>query len=226
MKKSSLLILFSNILVLIVMTTGIVLAWLEHQKEGNTILNVQPYQDFAFITSFKNGAEIVKENNLLVLNGNSKTESSDDSLAYIEDLEVSITFIPTVPTYLRVEIFDSWKLRREYSSGRVTEQIVPVMVVDSEGNEINHYEFAEGWYFDKKTGYVYYQNLIPKSNDPVMIPFITNGNGMQANTSTRFSDTYTVYLNLSGGIVQANRYQEIWGIATIPSKPEGGEENA
>lgn len=199
MKNKLIFVLFGFMFVLLI-SSSIVLAWYSDRDDVNLILSNPSYDEIEFVTSF--GEEYIDENGIIIIDG---VESGADKVT-ITDLTVKVKFTPKITSYLRISINDVWKLKRTYDNQKVTEQYISVE------NQIR-YNLAENWVYDPITRYFYYINIIPKSSETLEIDFITSGIGMEETSSLRYTDEYTVRIDFSADVVQANRIEEVWFVS-------------
>ena len=61
-----------------------------------------------------------------------------------------------------------------------------------------------------------------------VIPFVLGGKAYASNLSSFYVETCAVHISISVQVVQANRYEALWGIESIPQSTIllGGEGNA
>ena len=64
-----------------------------------------------------------------------------------------------------------------------------------------------------------YYNMLEKGTDAV-IPFVIKGQPYSSKTSSYYVETCEVNISLSVQVVQANRYEALWGISSIPQPTE------
>lgn len=209
MSKKNFLVICISILV-IILSGSVIFAWLLDSDSGNIEFEQPNYRDFEYNITFNGTNEevVLNENGLLEVIGNLKEPGETGK--YIENLTASISFIPEVAAYLRMKINDSWELTRTYASGRVSVEIIYKETK-------NNFVLADDWYYDENTNYIYYQKYILKSTEKVLIPFIVAGVGIDTGDSIRYTDDYRVIVDFVCDVVQANRFQEIWGIDAIPN---------
>lgn len=225
-KHNSILTMFFTVLILVIFFTSFTLAWIstEVSKEVNTSFG--SFQLSCTLTS--NDQSVVFDHGTYLVNGLSKVDqeslftrlpglSSTVSTSYIESLNVSIAISAEIAGYMRVKLLDEWAVTRKYYD---FDRESSESIFRSDDN-LFPYELADGWVYDKVTRYCYYTKLIEKDTKGT-IPFIVSGTSYTPKTSSFFYELCEVAISTSLEVVQANRYQALWGITSIPS--DGGNQ--
>ncbi|HNZ78077.1 MAG TPA: hypothetical protein PKG96_00530 [Bacilli bacterium] len=171
------------------------------------------------------------EKGLLYINGALKSivleqyeEESEYNPYFLDDFKVKIELTPDITSYLRIKVFDEWKVTRFYYSFN-TEQIYsiyhegdnifPFHLTDEEWRVSGEVGYDSSWYYDAETKYVYYTEPLEKGV-LASLPFIFGGDAYLPRISRTYIDTCDLILNIKVEIVQANRFSQIWGIDEIP----------
>ncbi len=221
-KHNNILTMFFTILILVIFFTSVTLAWIstEVSKQVNT-----SFGSFELSCSLSSNNEgVVFDHGTYLINGLSKVDqeslftrlpqlSNEVSTSYIESLNISIVISAEIAGYMRVKHLDEWAVTRKYYD---FERESSESIFRSDDN-LFPYKLAEGWVYDKVTKYCYYTNLIEKGSENVSIPFIVSGTSYTPKTSSFFYELCEVAISTSLEVVQANRYEALWGIAAIPS---------
>ena len=133
---------------------------------------------------------------------------------YVENLTITISFTKRdIPGYLRVRINDEWIVTRQYLNFDKTSR--EIIFKDQTSSDL--FELEEGWIYDAKTNYYYYTNLIEKGEGELSIPFLEQISAYNPKTSSYYVEVCEVNLSISVQVVQANRYEALWGIQSIPT---------
>lgn len=221
-KHNSILTMFFTVLILVIFFTSFTLAWIstEVSKEVNT-----SFGSFELSCSLTaNDDDVVFYHGTYLVNGLSKVDQENlftrlpglaetNNTSYIELLNISITVSAEIAGYMRVKLLDEWSVTRKYYDfdRESTESIF------RSDDNLFPYVLAEGWVYDKTTRYCYYTKLIEKGSSDLKIPFIVSGTSYTPKTSSFFYELCEVSISTSVEIVQANRYEALWGIASIPT---------
>ena len=222
--KSSYLLFFLLFLITIMISTiSASLAWLS--IEGSKDVTLIP-GTFIVSTNVKEKGEttnITPVNGVFTLNGLS-SENNDSALeilgeenysqysnTLIEELQISINMKADIAGYMRVKLQDEWIVTRKYINfDRTTTSII---FKDQSTNQL--YELADNWVYDEETNYFYYTVLIEKGTE-AEIPFIDEGVAYGSSLSSYYVETCDVNISISVQVVQANRFEALWGIDSIP----------
>lgn len=212
------------ILVLVVFTITQTFAWvsLTNSKEG--VLN---FGDFKVIVSAQDkDTPLVMNQGVFKLNGLSQENyelavpdiqsnypdyiPSTDT--YSADFNMNITITADIAGYMRIKLLDEWVVTRRY----LNFNRVKVEAVFRSGEALFPFELADGWVYDSQSNYCYYTKKIDKGTKKLNIPFIISGIPYEPKKSSAYAETCEVVFGTSIQVVQANRFQEIWGITNIP----------
>ncbi len=236
MKKNKIvLILVIFIVIALTIFGGVTYAWLTSNNSHQ--INIKLGEFEASIVATINDEQVTTDptyEELFRLNGATKelvVEKEDTNKNYLEDLSVNIELRNDIPAYLRVKISDEWVVKRIIGSTEYEEIIAHEngkanVSGNVEGNEdlkriadaICPFNLDTKWFFDEKTGYIYYQDLLDKNLDNMTIPLILNkGYTYNIRSNDIYSETCEVTLNIKVEMVQANRIEAFWGIDTIPT---------
>ena len=220
-KHNSILTMFFTVLILVIFFTSFTLAWIstEVSKEVNT-----SFGSFELSCSLTaNDKDVVFDQGTYLVNGLSKVDQENlftrlpglaetYNTSYIELLNISINVSAEIAGYMRVKLLDEWAVTRKYYD---FDRESSESIFRSDDN-LFPYELADGWVYDKVTRYCYYTKLIEKDTKGT-IPFIVSGTSYTPKTSSFFYELCEVSISTSVEIVQANRYEALWGIASIPT---------
>ena len=214
-KKLSIILLM--FLVFVAAATTVTFAWLSVGDKNDVDLNLGT---FTLETTLKDSeVEANVENGIYILNGLSEDEHNlydpENLSPLVENLNISVKVTAEIAGYLRVKVLNEWIVTKDYRNfDRVVEEIIY-------RDEASYFPFvlAEGWYYDTTTQYCYYTEIIDEgfTGD---IPFITAGSPYVSKTNSSYIETCKVTLSVGVQIVQANRFEAIWGIASIPTGKE------
>ena len=211
-KKLSIVLLMC--LAVIAFATTITFAWLSVGDENDVDLNLGT---FTLSTTLKDKeVEAQVENGIYILNGLSEDEHNlydpENDAPLIENLNISVHVTAEIAGYLRVKVLNEWIVTKDYRNfDRVIEEIIY-------RDESTFFPFvlADGWVYDPITQYCYYTDVIEEGYDQE-IPFITSGSPYVSKTNSSYIETCKVTLSVGVQIVQANRYEAIWGVTSIPT---------
>ena len=220
-KHNSILTMFFTVLILVIFFTSFTLAWIstEVSKEVNTSFG--SFELSCTLTS--NNEDVVFDHGTYLINGLSRVDqeaiftrlpdlAQTVNISYIESLNISIVITAEIAGYMRVKLLDEWAVTRKYYD---FDRESSESIFRSDDN-LFPYELAEGWVYDKVTRYCYYTKLIEKGTKDT-IPFIVSGTSYTPKTSSFFYELCEVSISTSLEVVQANRYEALWGITSIPS---------
>ena len=175
-----------------------------NEKEGNSVEGLTPVEGVYEINGLTN-EENERAKNIL----------GDAHVLYssplIENMSVNINLTAKIPGYMRVKLQDEWIVTRKYINFDRTS--TEVIFKDQSTHIL--YTLADGWLYDNETGYFYYYKMIEEGTDEV-IPFIISGESYISKTSSHYIETCEVNISISVQVVQANRYEALWGIESIP----------
>ena len=226
MIKSSYLSFFLLFLIAIMISTiSASLAWLSIEGSKDVTLTPGTFKIDTLVSEKieDEKVEITPYDGVFTINGLSfeNNENAKNKLGIenyptysdplISNLNIDITLDAEIAGYMRVKLKDEWIVTRKYVNfDRVTTEII---FKDEESAQL--YKLAENWVYDEKTNYFYYTNIIEKG-ESINIPFISSGTSYNPKTSSYYVETCMVNITLSIQVVQANRYEAIWGISSIP----------
>ena len=205
--------------VFIALFAGATFAWLSigDTQDVNLILG-----DFSVSSNVKVGDTQVElsKNGTYLLNGLSQTDKDrydkDNTTPLIENINIQINVTAKIAGYLRVKIFDEWKVTKTYINFNKT--ITEIIFKDA--NEKISFTLADGWYYDSKTQYCYYYNIIEEGFKGTL-NFVTACTPYTSKSNSNYIETCEVALGLSIQICQANRFEALWGIPEIPTPALG-----
>ncbi len=220
-KQNNIPTMFFTILILVILFTSMTLAWISVSDVKNVNTSFGSFELSCSLTA--NDKDVVFDHGTYLVNGLSKVDQENlftrlpglaetNNTSYIELLKISINVSAEIAGYMRVKLLDEWSVTRKYYDfdRESTESIF------RSDDNLFPYELAEGWVYDKVTRYCYYTKLIEKGTKDT-IPFIVSGTSYTPKTSSFFYELCEVSISTSVEIVQANRYEALWGIASIPT---------
>jgi len=219
---------------IILLGTGVTLAWLS--LDGSKLVDLKPgdFEVETVYTDSTDSSSLTAENGVYHFNGLSKIDYTsiekqvdlDITIPgnHLENINIDIKVDAKIAGYLRVKVLDEWVVTRDYFNfDRITTEVVfKEYDKDEEGNIILHFDVAEGWVYDEKTKYYYYSEIIEKGTTDLSIPFITGGISYSPKTSTTYYEVCVASVSSNAEMVQANRYEAIWGITEIPKEVSNG----
>ena len=229
--KFSYISFFLLFLILILLSTiSASLAWLS--SEGSKDVTLIP-GSFVVSTIVKDSTtNLTPINGVFTLNGLTR-ENNDNALSIlgeenyvqysntlIEEMQININLKAEIAGYMRVKLQDEWIVTRKYINFDRTS--TNVIFKDTSTNKL--YTLAANWVYDNNTNFFYYTELIEENFDGT-IPFVEAGKAYSSSLSSYYVETCAVNISISVQVVQANRYEAIWGIASIPQPTveTGGE---
>ena len=221
-KIVTLLLLFFAFTALFV---GGTLAWLSIGDTQNTNLNLG---DFTVSSIVKDGNNIatLSDKGTYLLNGLTEEDKNrydaSNPNPLVQNLTIQVKVTAKIAGYLRVKIFDEWKVTKTYIN--FNKEITEIIFKDA--NEKISFTLADGWYYDSKTQYCYYYNIIEEGFEGTL-NFVTACTPYTSKSNSNYIETCEVALGLSIQICQANRFEALWGIPEIPTPALGnltGEE--
>ena len=132
---------------------------------------------------------------------------------HVDGMNINVSVSCESSGHIRIKVLDEWLVTRKYIN--FNSSTTEVVFKD----DVNYfpYKLADGWFYDVETKYCYYENVLNRG-DHNNIPFITSCENYAPKTSTLFVETCQVNIAVVTQVVQANRYQEVWGITHIPVK--------
>ena len=221
-------------ILIILLGTGITLAWLS--IDGSEEIDFKP-GDFTINTLYVDSntdSILTSENGVYYFNGlteidyNSIKDRVNESIFvpgyYLENININVKVSAKIAGYLRIKVLDEWTVTRDYFNfDRITtESIFKEYDEDENGNIILHFDIAEGWVYDEKTKFYYYSEMIEENTTDLSIPFITGGISYSPKTSNTYYEVCVVDVSSITEMVQANRYEALWGITEIPKEVSNG----
>lgn len=217
MTNKKLSIVFLMCLAVIALITTITFAWLSVGDANDVDLNLG---SFTLSTTLKDSeVEANAEDGIYVLNGLSEDEHNlydpENNAPLVENLNISVNVTAEIAGYLRIKVLNEWIVTKDYRNfDRVVEEIIY-------RDEASSFPFvlAEGWYYDTATQYCYYTGIIEEGFSGE-IPFIISGTPYVSKTNSSYIETCKVTVSVGVQIVQANRFEAIWGITSIPTGKE------
>lgn len=213
-KIVTVLLLFFVFMALI---STVTFAWLSIGEDNNVDLNLGKFEVSTVVKSGSNNASLSADGTY-ILNGLSSEDHEkydpSNTAPLIESLNISVNVKAQISGYLRVKVLDEWKVTKTYINFDKTSTEIIFKDVAS----FFAYELEEGWVYDENTQYCYYVNMIEEGFDG-NIPFIKNGVSYTSKSNSNYIETCDVTLGVGVQICQANRYQALWGIDSIPSIP-------
>ena len=219
---------------LILLGTGITLAWLS--LDGSEDTKFKP-GDFTISTNFYDGEAIDSnklsdEKGVYHLNGLTvndynnvvdKLEDDEKNDKHMNNLTININVEAKIAGYLRVKVMDEWLVTRTYpqlQNKKVKEVIFIEKEYEQNGTDVFFpFVLADGWVYDEATEYCYYENIIDGNT---IIPFITGGINYRPKDSVSFYEICEVNVSSIAEMVQANRFEQLWGITEIPKEVSNG----
>ena len=213
-KIVTLLLLFFAFTALFV---GGTLAWLSIGDTQNTNLNLG---DFTVSSIVKDGNNIatLSDKGTYLLNGLTEEDKNrydaSNPNPLIQNLTIQVKVTAKIAGYLRVKLFDEWKVTKTYIN--FDKQTTEIIFKDS--TEYFAFTLAEGWYYDPVTQYCYYTNMIEEGFNQTL-DFVTKCTPYISKSNSNYVETCAVALGLSIQVCQANRYEALWGITEIPTPP-------
>lgn len=140
---------------------------------------------------------------------------------YIDNLSLSVSVDVSIASRLRFKLYESYELTRYYHNQEET--ILKEIVYIDQQDELS-YPFSlmkKGMftnYFKDEQDYMYVDQVIG-SDQIYVFNIIDGGYAYPIRENSLFHETCILYLAFEFEVVQANRYQEIWGLETDPFNP-------
>lgn len=220
MKRRNIIILIIVSLVVIISSTT--LAWFFTSKEANGEITPTKLNDSVSINSYFNfnsnniEAKNYISNGLLVCNGSDYIKNNVDDASYIKNnkennianLKIDISYNAPIAMCIRIKLKSNIVLSKYYYNSKVYRN----SSIKEDVNNTNYTIDTNVWYFDSQTRYYYYKKIINK-NESSSINFVSGGKTYQVNTkSASYFEEYVYNIGITLEVVQANRYQSVWGI--------------
>ena len=221
-------------IVMLCLMTCTTLAWLSF---GDEIVKIFKPGDFTISTNFYNGEAIdsnklTNDRGVYHLNGLTvndynnvvdKLEDDEKNDKHMNNLTININVEAKIAGYLRVKVMDEWLVTRTYpqlQNKKVKEVIFIEKEYEQNGTDVFFpFVLADGWVYDEATEYCYYENIIDGNT---IIPFITGGINYRPKDSVSFYEICEVNVSSIAEMVQANRFEQLWGITEIPKEVSNG----
>jgi len=149
-----------------------------------------------------------QNNELIIINA-----SDPESENAISKLSIEISITSEYASRIRIKLKESYiKERRYLTTG---ETLTETMAVTEDRTGFHPFSYLmKGDTYQMiigDEGYQYYPNIL-NENSQLVLPIISGGLTFYGRTNTQFVETITLKLQIIIEVVQANRYQEIWGI--------------
>lgn len=132
----------------------------------------------------------------------------------ISKLKINVSIDTDYASRIRMKLMESYVKSRYYIQAEET--LYEAMAVTE--NRVGYHPFSYLSYGDSydmiyaDDGYQYLPSIL-NENELIELPVVDGGLTTYARSNTQFVESITLYLSLSVEVVQANRYQEIWGIS-------------
>jgi hypothetical protein len=222
-------------LVLFVSLLAITYAWISHEANSSTIIEPGEFP-VEVVASFKRKETTTVDGETTTTTRVLCEDASKDSKAYdstrkvlkmngssvdddelelykVEDFYLSVTFTPIVSCRVRLKINDEWLKTVLYKATGQTK----TESIERSGDILFPYVLNEDWFYDDKTNYVYYKGKFQKGTTPVTFSVIEGGRSTNTKNISTLKETIIVTATIEAQVVQANRYQEVWGINSYPA---------
>jgi hypothetical protein len=140
---------------------------------------------------------------------------------YIDNLSLSIIVDVSIASRLRFKLYESYELTRYYHN---QEETVLKEIIYIDQQDESSYPFSlmkKGMftnYFKDEQDYMYI-DLVINPDQTYVFNIIDGGYAFPIRENSLFHETCYLYLGFEFEVVQANRYQEIWGLDTDPFNP-------
>ena len=234
-KHKKLYLIIAIVMLALITTTTI--AWLSFGDEIEKILKPG---DFTISTHFyeynnESYSELSNDRGVVHLNGLSENdysnvvdrlEENEKNDIHISNLSININVKANIAGYLRVKVMDEWIVTKTYpqlQNKKVKEVIFIEHEYEQNGKEVFFpFVLAEGWVYDEASEYCYYEHIIDRNDSEVVIPFVTSGYNYKPKDSASFYEICTVNVSTIAEMVQANRFEALWGITEIPKEVTNG----
>lgn len=139
--------------------------------------------------------------------------SDDSSLNAISKLKIQLVVRSEYAIRLRIKLMESYIKERFYLQTEDTLQEIVAIKENREGYHPYSNLIKGSTYISKlgEDGYQYYPSII-EENETVTIDLIDGGLLTYARVNEQFIENIYLDLSLMVEVVQANRYQELWGL--------------
>lgn len=125
------------------------------------------------------------------------------------DIQIKCNVKTNIEAYIRIKVLDEWVRTRHYESFNRTD----VEVINHEDIGIFPFTLGNNWYYDQNTKYCYYKEKLDSNSS---LSFITSADSIIPRTSYIYVESYELKLSFRVEMVQSNRFEEVWGISSIP----------
>lgn len=215
--KSRWSIALSVYIIMFLSTCALTYAYYVNQKTRGIIFDSGSF-DITVLASFDdieitaNSPYYDVQNQVILVNADDPT-----SINYIGKLNISIELIPEVAARMRIQIQDEWQLTRTFYALDGT-PTTPVT------ESIYHTQKGEGYYpfsllktsvafqpIYESDAYAYIDEVL-KKNTLYRYDVIIGGDPYPVRNNNYYTETCTVRLGLIIDVIQANRFQELWGL--------------
>lgn len=147
-------------------------------------------------------------NNLKVIE---MSAGNKNSINYIGNLRFQLNVTTNSDYYIRVKFKNEWFMERTSLSTNLTRY----STLNQSANSLMPYGISSNWYYDSKSNYIYFKNIVKTDSLIEVINSISNSEYVDFSNSTSITK-YLVYLDFELEFVQANRMYAIWGMDAIP----------
>ena len=132
----------------------------------------------------------------------------------ISKLRVTVNLESDYASRVRVKLMESYVKSRYYIATEVTLNEVMAVTENRSGfHPFSYLSHGEGYeMIYTEDGYQYLPSILLE-NEMLQLPIVSGGLTTYARTNTQYIETITLYLAIVIEVVQANRYQEVWGIS-------------
>lgn len=152
------------------------------------------------------------QNKVILVNADDST-----SLNYIGKLNITIEIIPEVAARMRIQIQDEWQLTRTFHApdGTTTTPVTESVYNTQKGE--GYYPFSllktsiDFQPIYESDAYAYIDEVL-KKNTLYRYDVIIGGDPYPVRSNYYYTETCAVRLGLIIDVIQANRFQELWGL--------------
>lgn len=208
-------ILIFVILYIIALLSSVYLTFAYYTKEGTSSI-VMTTGDARIVFDIRFDELIVDQSSIYYDSSNKKmiiNASNPMSENAISKLKININIDSDYAARVRIKVMESYVKSRYYLA---TEETLYESMAVTESrigyHPFSYLTYGEGYdlvYSDD--GYQYMPSILLE-NETYIIPVVSGGLTTYARSNSQFIETITLYLSIDVEVVQANRYQEIWGI--------------
>lgn len=149
-----------------------------------------------------------QENQMIIINA-----SDSESINALSKLIINLIIETDYASRFRIKLKESYIKERTYFS--TGESLTEVLAMTE--NRVGHHPFSNLAYGETyqmihgDEGFQYYPEIM-NENTYLTLPVVNGGLTIYGRTNQQFVETITLKLQIIIDVVQANRYQEIWGI--------------